>query len=139
MVQGETATVLIVEDEGITRMIVQRMVEALGARAVCVEDGRAALTVSAEQRVDLVLLDCNMPGMDGYEVAAELRHGIGATPPGVPVVALTGDREHATVERCRAAGMDGYLSKPLSLRLLSDTLVRYLAPTMSEQGVVVQP
>ena len=58
MAEDEPATVLIVEDEGITRMIVQRMVEALGAQACCVEDGRTALAVSAARRVDLVLLDC---------------------------------------------------------------------------------
>jgi CheY-like chemotaxis protein len=99
-----------------------------------VEDGKAALEALARRNYDMVLMDCNMPVMDGFEATRELRlREQQAAAPLTPVVALTANALQGDRERCLAAGMDDYLSKPFTSAQLSAILERWL-PERAEGG-----
>ncbi|MGE3310572.1 MAG: PAS domain S-box protein [Limisphaerales bacterium] len=118
---GTGLRVLVVDDNDMNRRVVRGMLERMGAKADTAASGPDAIQACSNQRYDLVLMDCQMPGMDGYEATRRLRlleaeekPGSGEPPrPRIPIVALSanaleGDREHGI-----AAGMDDYLTKPL--------------------------
>jgi CheY-like chemotaxis protein len=117
--------VLVVEDQPINRALVRAQLAELGVICDCIDRGEEAVALLAERRHDLVLLDLQMPGMDGLAVARGHRRG---EPPGrrVPIVALTACAMPGDRERCLAAGMDDYLAKPCQLAELRQTLVRWL-------------
>src|SRR4051794_16217508 len=105
--------VLLVEDNIINQKVASRMLEKNGHNVFTVNNGREALDVLGEQQFDAVLMDVQMPEMDGLEATAAIRASEQGTDRHLPIVAftaraLTGDRE-----RCLDAGMDGYLSKPV--------------------------
>ena len=116
--------VLVVEDNAISRRVAARLLQRLGLRTTLAEDGLQALDRLAEQRFDVVLMDCQMPVMDGLTAVRELR----ARERGrrTPVLALTAHafEEHRT--ECLAAGMDGYLRKPVLLDDLRQSLGEFL-------------
>ncbi|MCS6944898.1 MAG: PAS domain S-box protein [Sutterellaceae bacterium] len=126
------AMVLVVEDNAVNRELAVAMLQQLGCRVQVAEDGHAALDALAQRQFDLVLMDCQMPGMDGFEALRRLRaHRGGATPPSVPVVALTANALAGDAERCHAAGFDDYLAKPFRLGQLAAVLRRHLSSTSS--------
>ena len=105
--------VLLVEDNLINQKVASRMLEKNGHNVVTVNNGREALDMLGEKEFDAVLMDVQMPEMDGLEATAAIRAGEQGTDRHLPILAftahaLTGDRE-----RCLEAGMDGYLSKPV--------------------------
>ncbi|MCC6409144.1 MAG: response regulator, partial [Planctomycetes bacterium] len=115
--------VLVVEDNAVNQRVVLRMLEKLGAQAVAVSGGAAALEATATQTFDLVLMDCQMPGMDGFTAARAIRerevaHGRAR----LPIVALTANALSGDRERCLEAGMDDYLTKPVSMGDLTRVL-----------------
>ncbi len=122
-----SARVLLVEDNPVNQRVARLMLEKLGQRVVVAENGPAALGALRQSRFDAVLLDCHMPGLDGFEVARRLRASEGENR-AVPVIALTADVALETRERCREAGMDDFLSKPISQRRLAKALGRWLSP-----------
>ncbi len=105
--------VLIVEDEQVNAAVAQGYLEALGCTSAWTKDGAEALARSAIERFDLVLMDLNMPGFDGYETARLMRSREGGGRR-VPIVALTAHTPSHVRERCEAAGIDDVLSKPYS-------------------------
>ncbi|RYE93617.1 MAG: response regulator, partial [Myxococcales bacterium] len=113
--------ILVVEDNAINRKVLLKMLERLGHQADAVDNGLAALEATRQQRYHVLLLDVNMPHMDGYTVAAELgrRHRRSRRPRiiGVTANALPGDRE-----KCLSAGMDDYLPKPIEMEALERAL-----------------
>jgi signal transduction histidine kinase len=117
--------VLYVEDNAESRLLVRRILEAHGYRVLEAEDGLSAIRLAEQERPDLILMDIQIPGLDGFEVTTRLR----AIPSlsGVPIVALTasavmpGDRERTLV-----AGCDGYLQKPVDVDRLPAQLAAYL-------------
>jgi CheY-like chemotaxis protein len=102
---------------------------------VLASDGRQALAQSAAQTFDLILMDVQMPGLSGLEAAAAIREREQATGTRVPIVALTAHAMTGDRERCLAAGMDGYVSKPLRPDELFAALEAVLSPP-SERGAV---
>jgi CheY-like chemotaxis protein/HPt (histidine-containing phosphotransfer) domain-containing protein len=121
------ARVLLVEDNKVNQMVAQKMLEGLGCEVRLAANGREALEIWLSQRFDLILMDCQMPLMDGYTATSELRRheeSTGATR--VPVVALTANALEGDRERCLAAGMDDYLSKPFRRETLGTVLARWL-------------
>ncbi|MCB1997867.1 MAG: response regulator, partial [Rhodoferax sp.] len=119
------AQVLVVEDNAVNRLVVQAMLERLGMTVTLAPDGGQALGILATQAIELVLMDCQMPVMDGYEATRRIRaagHGRAQ----VPVVALTAHALAEDRQRCEAAGMNDYLSKPVTGEALAEVLVRYL-------------
>jgi CheY-like chemotaxis protein len=108
-------------------MIAKRFLCNLGHRDVThVEDGQAAVEALATGDFDLVLMDCQMPVMDGFEATKRIRSLSDDSKRSVPIVALTASALKADVDRCMAAGMDDHLSKPYDCRALSSKLVRWL-------------
>ena len=122
------AHVLVVEDNPVNRSVAVSMLTRLGHRADVAHDGRDALDALEQRAYDAVLMDCQMPELDGYEATRELRRRE-AGGPRVPVIALTAHAMESDRQRCLAAGMDDYLAKPLRLAALGAALDRWLAPS----------
>ncbi len=120
--------VLLVEDNPANQLMAQILLKKLGCTFDVAENGVAALKASERTHYDLVLMDCMMPVMDGYEATVQLRKReyVGRRPR-LPVIALTANALSTDIDRCRAAGMDEYLAKPYNLRQLNAVIDRVLA------------
>jgi len=118
------ARVLVVEDNAVNRKLVQRMLEKLGCVVEVAEDGEQALEVAAGQEFDLVLMDWQMPGMDGLETTRHLKQ-LWAADRQVPVVALTASAMEGDRAACLEAGMSDYLTKPVRMASLGYVLDRW--------------
>jgi PAS domain S-box-containing protein len=105
--------VLLAEDNVVNQRLVTRLMEKRGHTVVVVSTGRAVLAVLAQESFDVVLMDVQMPDMDGLEATAAIRRWEQETSRHVPIVAMTAHTMQGDEERCRAAGMDGYVSKPM--------------------------
>ncbi|MGH8611572.1 MAG: response regulator, partial [Gammaproteobacteria bacterium] len=128
--------VLVAEDNPVNQQLAQLMLEAVGVSVDLAENGRAAvlavsLAMERGQPYDLVLMDCQMPEMDGFEATAALR-AKEITLPRVPIIALTANALEGDRERCLAAGMDDYIAKPFTQKEIAASLSRWL-PDKSEQ------
>jgi two-component system, sensor histidine kinase and response regulator len=119
--------VLLAEDNLVNRKLVTRLLEKRGHHVQAVENGRVAVTalVSAITGFDVVLMDLQMPEMSGFEATHEIRERERGGPVHVPIVALTAHAMAGDRERCLAAGMDGYLSKPIEVNDLITTVERF--------------
>jgi CheY-like chemotaxis protein len=106
---------------------------------VVASDGYEALEALERERFDLVLMDCMMPGMDGFRATAEIRHREVTGPGGrrLPIIALTAAALAGERERCLAAGMDDYLSKPVRPPALERTIARWVAPDLIRETSAV--
>ncbi len=125
-----SARILLAEDNSINQRVALAMLARLGHRADVVANGREVLVALARAPYDLVLMDCQMPEMDGYEAARAIRSaGPELFNPAVPIVALTANALIGDRERCLAAGMNDYLTKPIVARELAECLARQLAST----------
>ncbi len=130
-----TQRILVAEDHETNRNVIRRQLASLGYTAEIVPDGRAALRAIEAAPYDLVLTDCHMPELDGYELARAVRERERALgQPRVPIIALTAATLKGEAERCFAAGMDDYLTKPVKLAHLDETLSRWL--NGHEEGAV---
>ena len=129
---GGGARVLLVEDNAINRFVAESLLEELGLRVTVAENGREAITIFNQSRPEIVLMDCQMPVLDGYEATREIRRS--APERRVPIIALTADAREENRRRCLEAGMDGYLSKPLRLNELAETLGRWLDSDSGPMG-----
>jgi CheY-like chemotaxis protein len=118
--------VLIVEDNLVNQRVAVRLVEKMGYRAAVVSNGREAIQAYLREPYDLILMDCQMPEMDGFTATAEIRR---LEPPGarIPVIAMTANAMRGDRERCIAAGMDDYISKPVAFEDLRVLVTRWLA------------
>jgi CheY-like chemotaxis protein len=123
--------ILIVEDNPVNQMVASRALQTLGYVAEVVAGGEAALEALDRGQFDLILMDCQMPGMDGYVATAEIRRREGGRNR-IPIVAMTANAVDGDRERCMAAGMDDYISKPIRLaslgKMLESWLERKVAP-----------
>jgi CheY-like chemotaxis protein len=114
--------VLLVDDSRDHQRLIGHLLARAGAEVTTAENGDVALHLLASTPFDLVLLDMQMPGKDGYATVAELRAS-GAT---TPVLALTADSAATDVERCLAAGCNGHLAKPVAPDVLAQALSMHL-------------
>jgi len=117
--------ILLAEDNHVNQKVATRLLEKRGHRVVVVANGKEALETLAREPFDLVLMDVHMPGMDGIEATMVIREReklSGLHQPIIAMTALAMTRDH---ERCLAAGMDGYLAKPIDLQKLDDLLTSY--------------
>ena len=107
--------ILLAEDNPVNQKLAVRLLEKEGHTVVVADNGRRALEALEAADIDLVILDVQMPEMDGYEAAASIRKAEKTTLKHVPILAMTAHAMKGDREKCLAAGMDGYLSKPIRL------------------------
>lgn len=139
--QSPKRRILVAEDNSINQVVVRRMIEKLGYSLKMTADGRAAVEAALEERFDLILMDCQMPEMDGFRATAAIR---AAEPPGrrAPIIAITAHASADDEQACLSAGMDDYLAKPLMLNALAAKLEYWLhtkRDAASEHGAGVEP
>lgn len=132
-------TVLLAEDNELNAMLASRMLEELGLQVTVAVHGREALDILEEQCFDIVLMDCQMPVLDGYEAARRVRElealAGSATP--MPIIALTANTLASDREKCFSSGMSDYLGKPYTEAQLRELLARWLKTTHDERRVVM--
>ncbi|MGH2849367.1 MAG: ATP-binding protein, partial [Solirubrobacteraceae bacterium] len=122
---GNRRRVLVAEDSMINQVVAVRLLERYGVRARVVADGREALAALAEEDFDAVLMDCQMPVLDGYGATVELRRREGDGRH-TPVIAMTANAMKGDRDRCIAAGMDDYVTKPMRSHDVAAILERWL-------------
>ncbi len=121
------ARILVVEDNAVNQKVVQKLLERQGYRSDLAGNGFEALAALRERPYDLVLMDCQMPEMDGFEATRQLRDpATGARDTAIPVIALTANAMQGDRDRCIDAGMNDYLTKPIAPQALADALARWL-------------
>ena len=120
--------VLLAEDNPVNQLVAVEMLEQLGYSVAVVENGREAVEAVADEHFDLVLMDCQMPELDGFAATEAIRRrerAAGETPH-IPIIALTANAMAGDREQCLAVGMDDFLSKPFTLTQLQAVLARWL-------------
>jgi signal transduction histidine kinase/CheY-like chemotaxis protein/HPt (histidine-containing phosphotransfer) domain-containing protein len=122
--------VLLAEDNEVNREIAVSVLETLGCEVTVAHDGSEAVSRYRVAPVDFILMDCQMPVMDGYEATRAIRAIESVAGPSVPIVALTADVVQGALERSLAAGMDDHISKPFSRRDIALCLARWLPNKM---------
>jgi CheY-like chemotaxis protein len=134
------ARVLLVEDNRVNQLVAARMLKTFGIEAAVVPDGAQAVAAVQANTFDLVLMDCQMPELDGYDATRTIREweapriaaGVASR---LPIVAMTANAMLGDREKCLAAGMDDYLSKPIKRDVLLASLVRWLPPATALESV----
>jgi two-component system, sensor histidine kinase len=120
--------VLLAEDNPVSALVAETMLQQAGLKVDVVDNGHDAVTHTAANAYDLVLMDCQMPGMDGFVATAQIRQREQATSTRrVPIVALTANALDSDRQRCIEVGMDDHLAKPFREEALAELLQRYVA------------
>ena len=128
--------ILVVEDNLVNQKVAVGVLKKLGYQSDPVGDGQEALEALANHSYDLVLMDCHMPVMDGYEATRAIRRqeGTSGSHEHLPIIAMTANAMAGDDKACYAAGMDGYLAKPLNPALLKGALTEWLPPPAPDHG-----
>ncbi|MEM9379299.1 MAG: ATP-binding protein [Planctomycetota bacterium] len=124
---GVSPRILVVEDNPVNQVVARKLVEKLGCEVTLASNGQEGLDSAQESEFDLVLMDCRMPVLDGYEATRRLRCReveLGREP--VPVVAMTANAMDGDREECIGAGMDDYVTKPVDRRHLAEVIDRWI-------------
>lgn len=117
---------LLVEDNSVNQKVALTYLSRLGYQVDLAIDGQEALSAHAGGQYDLILMDCQMPNMDGYTATQEIRSREGEQAH-TPIIAITANATDQDRDRCLQAGMDDYLSKPLEIEALKKTLTAWLS------------
>ena len=135
--------ILLAEDNPVNQEVATNMLELLGCQVTIAANGREAIRALAQSTYDLVLMDCQMPEMDGFAATAAIRRSEGPMRQ-IPIIALTANAMEGDQQRCLAAGMDDYLSKPFTQEKLRKLLQHWtqrlqIASTAAQDSVSVSP
>lgn len=126
--QRRGVTILLAEDNPVNQAVTCRMLDKIGFRCDAVGNGFEVIEALKQKPYDLVLMDCQMPDMDGYEATRTIRNTDTAIPnPALPIIALTANTLKSDRDACLSAGMDDFLSKPLNAKHLSQVLDKWLS------------
>jgi CheY-like chemotaxis protein len=120
--QGQSLRVLVAEDNLVNQKLAAKLLEKLGHSVALAENGAEAVSQWQQSAYDLILMDVQMPEMDGFEATRRIREQEKSSGGHVPIVAMTAYAMSGDRERCLAAGMDGYVSKPVSLAALQKVI-----------------
>jgi CheY-like chemotaxis protein len=123
--------ILLAEDNIVNQRLVVRLLEKYGHTMIVASTGREVLAALAQQPVDLVLMDVQMPDMDGLEATAVIREQERQGGGHLPIIALTAHAMKGDQERCLASGMDAYISKPINAQILSSAISRVINGAIS--------
>jgi PAS domain S-box-containing protein len=128
--------ILVADDVAVNQMVVGSMLELLGLEVFLASNGMEAVEAWKNNEFDLVLMDCEMPEMDGYTAAATIRKQETEQTPDkrIPIIALTANAYADNKQRCLEAGMDDFLTKPIETEMLNKTMKTWLTQTVREQG-----
>ncbi|HXU21019.1 MAG TPA: response regulator [Verrucomicrobiae bacterium] len=132
------ARVLVAEDTPASQKVAMLMLRRMGCRVDVVADGREAVEALQRMPYDLILMDCNMPEMDGFEATHAIRQLPGSRAR-TPIVALTANALHGDSDKCLAGGMDDYLAKPIRPECLAEKLDRWLSPSQRTETAEAEP
>ena len=124
-----TGRVLVVEDNAVNQGVAKAMLNKFNLAWKTAADGEQAVAMVATEDFDLVLMDCQMPVMDGYEATVHIRKMADERSRKIPIIAVTANSTQADRRKCLQAGMDGFLAKPYSLADLHAQLAHWLSPT----------
>lgn len=124
------------EDNAVNQVLAVRLLEKRGYSVVAAENGRAAVEALEKEAFHLVLMDIQMPGMDGFEATAAIRKAEMITGKHTPIVAMTAHALKGDQDRCTAAGMDGYVSKPIRSMDLFAVMEHLLATKPAANSLV---
>jgi signal transduction histidine kinase/DNA-binding response OmpR family regulator len=127
-------SILLAEDNPVNRKVCQRMLEKLGCRVSLAANGREALEMRAAGAFDLIIMDCMMPDMDGYESTRAIRSREKEWASSVPILACTANVSEAELRKCLDAGMDDTLSKPYKADMLRDLVEKWVSVGRSRTG-----
>lgn len=130
--QSRDACVLLVEDNPVNRTVVEAMLRSLGLQVSVAADGLEAVNMAGRESFAVILMDCRLPVMDGYEATRQIRLLPGLAT--VPIIALTANAQHGDREICLQAGMNDYLAKPFKRTDLQQVLQRWLTIKASATG-----
>ncbi len=133
-VGGKPLRILLVEDNAVNQRLATKLLEKLECQSEIAANGREALSRLAQGSYDLILMDCQMPEMDGYETTRQIRASESAFA-GIPIIAMTANAMRGDREKCLSAGMNDYLTKPIKAEELERMLGRW-APGRSTGGSV---
>ncbi len=125
-------TVLLVEDNKMNQLVATRVLARLGYECDVANNGQEALDAIAARVYDAVLMDCQMPVMDGYEATRQLRTNEAGRDRHLPVIAMTAAAMEGDREACLDAGMDDYITKPIRPETIAETLTRWITPSATE-------
>jgi CheY-like chemotaxis protein len=119
--------ILLVEDNPVNQKLAQRAIEKMGHSITLAGNGVRAVEACTSGRFDLILMDLQMPEMDGIEATARIREAEQGTGRHTPIIAMTAHAMHGDRDQCIRAGMDDYISKPVDLHALARMIERYAA------------
>jgi CheY-like chemotaxis protein len=131
--------ILVAEDNPVNQRLVMRLLEKRGHHATLATNGREAVEAAAQGDYDLILMDLQMPEMGGLEATAAIREQEAASGKRRPILALTAHAMKGDEERCRVAGMDGYLTKPLGSEALDVALAKFGRPAAGARHLMRVP
>ncbi len=135
--EAQNRLILLVEDNTTNQLVIKHQLKILGYAVEIADDGEQGLEMWQTRRFNLVLTDCHMPVMDGFELTDAIREAEKQSGSAhVPIIAITANALQGEAERCLKCGMDDYLSKPVELKRLSHTLDRWMpsTPSATTQG-----
>jgi len=131
--------ILVAEDQHVNWKLIERTLNKRGHSVVNATDGREAIEMLESERYDLILMDCQMPFLDGYDTAREIRRRETTEQRGrVPIIAMTANAMLGDREKCLAAGMDDYIAKPISTDILDEKLAQWLRAAPPDTHVLDQ-
>jgi two-component system sensor histidine kinase/response regulator len=133
--QIQGARILVAEDNEINQQVAQEILEGSGFVVEIAEDGQVALDMVQASEYDVILMDINMPNMDGLEATKRIRELEKDPQSSIPIVAMTASAMTQDIELTQEAGMDDHVAKPVDVKQLLSTLVKWIKPGVREQGL----
>jgi CheY-like chemotaxis protein/HPt (histidine-containing phosphotransfer) domain-containing protein len=123
--------ILLVEDNEINQMVAVEILQSMGLKVSLAKNGNEAVQMVANERFDVVLMDIQMPGMDGYQATAKIRNELQFGPEKLPIIAMTAHALSGDREKVLEAGLNDYVSKPVNVLQLANVLMRWLVPQVA--------